>query len=220
MNASGNGLPSPRAAPIGTRLIDSTPPATTRSYWPAIRPAAAKCTDCCEEPHCRSMVTPVTDSGQPAVRTAVRAMSKVCSPTWPTQPQMTSSTSAASPPARSTSAFSTCADRFAGCPPDSPPLRLPTGVRTASTITASRMSCPLFGVACLRPPYVELRILNTSSGRFLHAVHQQALSLSSADRSKPGISTRSGNEDTLQGAGTSALRRGTWVVGMDYELSD
>ena len=37
---------------------------------------------------------------------------------------------------------STCADRSAGCTPDSPPLRLPTGVRTASTITASRMSCP------------------------------------------------------------------------------
>src|SRR5215211_8082379 len=105
-------------------------------------PAAAKCTDCWLEPHWRSMVTPVTVSGQPAVSAAVRPMSKVCSPTWPTQPQITSSISAGSTPERSTRLVRTCADRSAGCTPDSPPLRLPTGVRTASTITASCMSCP------------------------------------------------------------------------------
>src|SRR4051794_37634366 len=131
--------------PMGTRLIDSTPPATTTSYWPAIRPAAAKCTDCCEEPHCRSTVTPVTVSGQPAVGAAVRAMSKVCSPTWLTQPQITSSTSAGSTPARCTRLFSTCADRSAGWTPERPPFRFPTGVRTASTITASRMCAPSVG---------------------------------------------------------------------------
>ena len=75
-----------QVAPIGTRDIDSTPPATTTSYCPAISPAAAKCTDCWEDPHCRSMVTPGTDSGQPAASTALRAMSKVCSPTWQTHP--------------------------------------------------------------------------------------------------------------------------------------
>src|SRR5215210_1265453 len=122
--------------------MDSTPPATTMSYCPATIPAAAKCTDCWLEPHWRSIVTPVTVSGQPAVSAAVRPMSKVCSPTWPTQPQMTSSTSDGSTPARSTRLLSTCADRSAGCTPESPPLRLPTGVRTASTITASRMSRP------------------------------------------------------------------------------
>src|SRR3954452_4293799 len=143
MNGAGSGLPpTDVAVPIGMRLIDSTPPATTTSYCPAISPAAAKCTDCCEDPHCRSTVTPVTVSGQPAVSAAVRAMSKVCSPTCETQPQMTSSTRPGSTPARSTSALSTCADRFVGCTPDNPPLRLPTGVRTASTITASRMSTP------------------------------------------------------------------------------
>ena len=42
-------------------------------------------------------------------------------------------------PARSTSALSTIADRSAACMSDSPPLRLPTGVRTASTITVSRI---------------------------------------------------------------------------------
>ena len=99
---------------MGTRLIDSTPPATTTSYWPEITPAAAKCTDCWEEPHCRSTLTPGTDSGQPAASTAFRAMSKVCSPTWLTQPQMTSSTRAGSMPVRAASAWSTWADRSTG----------------------------------------------------------------------------------------------------------
>ena len=139
-----NGLapPAPIDAPIGTRLIDSTPPATTTSYWPLARPAAAKWTDCWLDPHCRSMVTPGTDSGQPAASTALRAMSKVCSPTWPTQPQITSSTSSGSTPARSARALSTCADRSTGCTPDSAPFRFPTGVRTAATITASLIAPP------------------------------------------------------------------------------
>ena len=47
--------PPRRVEPIGTRDIDSTPPATTTSYWPAISPAAAKCTDCWLDPHWRSM---------------------------------------------------------------------------------------------------------------------------------------------------------------------
>ena len=70
-------------------------------------PAAAKCTACWDEPHWRSTVTPGTDSGQPAPSTALRAMSKVCSPTWLTQPQITSSTTAGSIPVRSASALST-----------------------------------------------------------------------------------------------------------------
>src|SRR3984957_4332408 len=43
-------------------------------------------------------------------------------------------------PALCTSALSTCADRSAACTPDRPPLRLPTGERTASTMTASAMT--------------------------------------------------------------------------------
>src|SRR3954470_22590331 len=108
--------------------MDSTPPATTTSYCPAISPAAAKCTDCWLEPHCRSTVTPVTVSGQPAASTAVRPMSIVCSPVCETQPQITSSTRPGSTPERSTSELSTCADRLTGWTPDRPPLRLPTGV--------------------------------------------------------------------------------------------
>src|SRR4051812_22037463 len=127
---------------MGTRDMDSTPPATTTSYCPAINPAAAECTDCWDEPHWRSMVKPGTLSGHPAARTAVRAMHAACSWAWDTHPQMTSSTIAGSIPLRSASAWSTCADRFVGGTPDSPPLPLPPGLRTAPTIPASPMSPP------------------------------------------------------------------------------
>src|SRR5215212_11319604 len=131
--------PSPRAAPMGTRLIDSTPPATTTSACPLITVAAAKATACWEDPHWRSIVVPGTLSGQPAASDALRPMLNVCSPTWLTQPQNTSSTTAGSTPDRSASAVRTCAERSTACTPDSPPPRLPTGVRTAAQMTASRM---------------------------------------------------------------------------------
>ena len=59
-----------------------------------------------------------------------------CSPTCITQPITTSSTTPGSMPVRSTSAFSVSAARSTGCQSLSLPLRLPSGVRTASTITA------------------------------------------------------------------------------------
>ncbi len=64
-------------------------------------------------------------------------------PTCMTQPMTTSSTSAGSRSLRSASAFSTSPARSAGWKPESFPFRLPMGVRTASTITASGMSDPL-----------------------------------------------------------------------------
>src|SRR5271165_2094016 len=170
--------PAPIDEPIGTRLIDSTPPATTTSYWPLTRPAAAKCTDCWLDPHCRSTVTPGTLSGQPAASTALRAMSNVCSPNWLTQPQITSSTTAGSVPERSASARSTCADRSTGCTPDRAPFRFPTGVRTAATITASRTA---------RPPYPVGTNQPTSLCRLLTAYHAWArLPSSAASRLEPG----------------------------------
>ena len=134
--------PEPPAAPMGTRVIDSTPPATTRSACPDTTAAAATCTACWLDPHCRSTVVAGTVSGQPAASTALRPTFHACSPTWETQPQTTSSTSAGSKPARSASARSTCADRSTGWMPARPPPRRPTGVRTAATITASGMVTP------------------------------------------------------------------------------
>src|SRR3954447_23049671 len=99
---------------MGTLVMTSTPPATATSYCPEITPAAAKCTACWDDPHCRSSVVPGTDSGQPAPSTALRATLRACSPTWLTTPQTTSSTTAGSTPVRSTSVPSTCADRSTG----------------------------------------------------------------------------------------------------------
>src|SRR5206468_903999 len=59
--------------------------------------------------------------------------------TCDTHPHTTSSMTFGSMPARCTSSLSTTADRSAACMADRPPLRLPTGVRTASTMTVSRI---------------------------------------------------------------------------------
>ena len=117
--------------------MDSIPAATTRSWVPDSTPWAAKWIACCDEPHCRSMVTPGTDSGSPADSHAVRAMSMACGPACDTQPMTTSSTAAGSTPVLLISSVSTCAARSAGWTDASPPLRLPTGDRTAPTMYAS-----------------------------------------------------------------------------------
>ncbi len=90
-----NGVPRSAVAlaPMATRDIDSTPPATTKSHWPEITAAAAKWTACWLDPHWRSSVVPGTDSGQPAASTALRPTFHDCSPTCETQPHTTSSTS-------------------------------------------------------------------------------------------------------------------------------
>ena len=82
---------------------------------PHITACAAKCTACCDEPHCRSTVVPGTSSGSPAASQQVRAMSPACGPIVSTQPKTTSSTAAGSMPVRSTSALIECAPRSAGC---------------------------------------------------------------------------------------------------------
>ncbi len=120
------------AAEIGIADMFCRPPATTRSWVPDMTPWAAKCTACCEEPHCRSMVTPGTWSGRPATSQAVRATSPAWEPMVSQQPITTSSTAPGSMPVRSTSALSTWAPRSAECTAASDPPRLPTGVRTAS----------------------------------------------------------------------------------------
>ncbi len=126
--------PTSIAAEIGIALMFCTPPATTRSWVPDITPCAAKCTACWEDPHWRSMVTPGTWSGRPATSQAVRATSPAWEPMVSQQPMITSSTAAGSMPVRRTSAASTWAPRSAECTSASAPPRLPTGVRTASTM--------------------------------------------------------------------------------------
>src|SRR5262245_59240213 len=139
---------------MGTRLMLSTPPAMTQSYWPDITPMAAKLAACCPEPHMRSRVVPQTSRGKPAMRAALRAMFSPCSPTWSTQPMTTSSTSAGSILLLATRALSVSASRSSGRTPASlPPLR-PTAVRTAPTITALPIAALLISIPpgsdCLR----------------------------------------------------------------------
>ena len=126
-------------APIGTRLMTSTPAAIATSYCPDITPWAAKCIACWDEPHWRSTVVPGTDSGRPAASTAFLPMLTAWAPTWVTQPMMTSSTIAGSRSFRTTSDRRVSAARSTGCHPDSLPCRRPPAVRIASTITAFGM---------------------------------------------------------------------------------
>src|ERR1019366_9204675 len=85
------------------------------------------------------MVVDGTDSGHPAASTALRPTLKACSPTWETQPMITSSTSAGSNWLRLATALRASDARSAGCQFLNFPLRLPPGVRTASTMTATGM---------------------------------------------------------------------------------
>src|SRR4029079_8523285 len=130
-------------APIGTRVMTSTPAATTTSYAPAMTPCAAKWAACWLDPHWRSIVVPGTVSGHPAASTALRATLTACSPTCITHPITTSSTIPGSIPVRSTSAFNVSAARSTGCQSLSLPLRRPSGVRMRSTMTALGMQSSL-----------------------------------------------------------------------------
>ncbi len=132
-------LPWMKDAPIGTRVMFSTPAAITTSYAPAITPCAAKCAACWDDPHWRSTDVPTTVSGKPAASAALRPMLTAWSPTCMTQPMITSSTIAGSMPVRSTSAWMLCAARSTGWVSLSLPLRRPSGLRTASTMTAVAM---------------------------------------------------------------------------------
>ncbi len=128
---------SPPFEPIGTRDIISTPAETTTSSCPDQTAAAALKFVCIDEPHCRSTVVPQTVSGQPATIGAIRPMFQPCSPICVTQPICTSSTSAGSRSWRPTRPFSTCAASSSPRVPESDPFRLPIGLRTASTMSAS-----------------------------------------------------------------------------------
>src|SRR5690606_39341292 len=79
--------PAVMAEEIGKVDMFCTPPATTRSWVPDMTPWAAKCTACCEDPHCRSTVVPGTSSGSPAASQQVRATSPACEPMVSSEPK-------------------------------------------------------------------------------------------------------------------------------------
>ncbi|COY38286.1 Uncharacterised protein [Mycobacterium tuberculosis] len=81
---------APPSEPIGTRLIDSTPPASTRSSQPERTFCAAVLTASRPDAQNRLSCTPPEVTGMPDASTAARAMSPPWSPTGETQPKMTS----------------------------------------------------------------------------------------------------------------------------------
>src|SRR2546421_7873150 len=133
------GLSAAASDPRGTRDIDSTPPAITRSAWPVMTSMEAKLKACSPGAHIRFTLVPGTDSGNPAIKGARRPMFNPCPSTCVTQPRITSSTNLGSIPVRSTSALSAKAAKSSGLQSFKAPPRFPMGVRTAPTITASRI---------------------------------------------------------------------------------
>ena len=130
---------APMSDPIGTRVIDSTPPAITTSEVSVRTSIAPKFTACWPDPHWRFTLVPGTVSGKPATRAAMRAMFVPCSSVCVTHPRTTSSTRAGLIPVRSVIARRTCAAKSSGRTSFRAPPRFPRGVRTASTITAFAM---------------------------------------------------------------------------------
>src|SRR3546814_18310318 len=120
------------------------------------------CTACWEDPHAQSMLVHAVLQGSPATSHALRVTLFDCSPAWVTQPPTTCPIEPGSIPLRASSPLCAAPRIRVGCRPESHPLRRPTGVRTASTITASGLVPPVvqrcrsqylvYGVAALRSP--------------------------------------------------------------------
>ena len=125
--------------PIGTRLIDSVPPATIASENPHMTRSAPYAIACSPDEQKRLTVTADAWTGMPARRLAMRATFSPCSASGIAQPMMTSSTSPGSMPgARRSASPITVAARSSGLVPRRVPFgALPTAVRTAETMTAS-----------------------------------------------------------------------------------
>ena len=89
--ANTSGLKDGLLPPIGTRLIDSAPPAIITSASPTRMRSAAICSAVRPEAQKRLTVTPPTEVGSPASTAATRAMFMPCSPSGKEQPMMASS---------------------------------------------------------------------------------------------------------------------------------
>ena len=91
-----SGLNDGLLPPIGTRLIDSAPPAIITSASPTRMRSAAICIAVRPEAQKRLTVTPPTGFGKPHRATAMRAMFMPCSPSGNEQPTIASSIAAGS----------------------------------------------------------------------------------------------------------------------------
>ena len=159
-------VPRTTDAPIGVRVMTSTPAATTMSYAPAMTPCAPKCIACWLEPHWRSTVVDGTDfgpaGGEHGVATDVeRLLADLHHAAHDDVVDDGRGRGGCAP----ASALSTWAASAAGCQSLSLPLRLPPGVRTASTITASVMVSPhvVFVFGEMRRRFPCRRVITSAS---------------------------------------------------------
>jgi hypothetical protein len=128
-----------------TQEMLSTPPATNTSASPAMMRCAAMAMVCRPEEQKRLTVAPEVVTGRPASSAIWRAMFMPVAPSGLAQPMSTSSTSAASMPAR----WMACCTAW---PPSVAPwvmLKAPfqllaSGVRAVETMTADVMGYSLF----------------------------------------------------------------------------
>ena len=105
----------------GERLIDSTPPASSRSPSPAWIACAAWRTASRPDAQSRFTVAPGTSTGRPASREAIRATLRLSSPAAFVQPNTTSSRASPETPFRSTAASMTRAAMSSGRTVESTP---------------------------------------------------------------------------------------------------
>src|SRR5712691_2789317 len=128
-----------RGSRYGQLLIDSMPPATATSMSPTRMPWSASMTALSAEPHTLLIVSAATWSGRPPLSAAWRA--GFCPrPADTTLPMMHSSTISGSMPARRIASATTSAPSSVAVNPFSTPRNLPVGVRTAETMTDSRIA--------------------------------------------------------------------------------
>src|SRR5215510_15180051 len=121
-----------------TRLMDSTPPATTIGTSSTITLLAAVAMAIIPEEHWRSTLMPAVVTGNPAAIAHWRAMLDPWVPCWRAAPIMTSSTSPGSTLARSRTARMTGATMLgASRLLNEPRYDLVKPVRAVATITAS-----------------------------------------------------------------------------------
>ena len=105
----------------GARLIDSTPPTSTRSASPVSTARLACIAASRLEPHRRLIVVPGVVVGSPASSAAIRATLRLSSPAPLALPNITSSIRSGSRSERSTICLTTCAPRSSGRTPASAP---------------------------------------------------------------------------------------------------
>ena len=183
-----------RAAGIeyGARLITSAPPARATSASPSRIACAAETMACRPEPHSRFTVIAGTSCDRPPSSAATRARYMSRGSVLITWPNTTCCTSPAPRPARATASRTTIAPSCVGAWSFRLPPKVPTAVRTALTMTTSRLmtnppgNCTVWAVILRRSPPPR-------PDRLARQIHPPALSAASCRRGCVGCARETGS---------------------------